>query len=254
MVLNNDKLTALEKSILVLTQLAKEPYSYTVLEISKELGINRSTVHRILSTFKKHMFVLQCPNTKKYKLGPMSYHVGSAYLYRNNYMDDIFKIIDDTAEELKLSVGYSILDDDKIINLYENEHYISIRMGYRGGFFYPIHCGVYGKTIMAFYKPIEKLKEIVYSTILDKRNENTISDPDELLKEYEQIRKQGYAISDEENVKGAIGVGAPVFNSEGNIVGCVGAAGIKVLITPEELENVKRIVIDAANKINKLIP
>lgn len=234
--------------------LAKEPYQFTALELSKASNINRSTVHRILTALKENMLVLQSPSTKKYKLGPMSYHIGSAYLHASNYSDEIAQIVDEAAKKLELSVGYAVIDDGNIITLYENEHYFGMRMGYKPGTFYPINCGAYGKTIMAFYEPYEELEKIVYTTKLEKRTENSITDPKALLKEYARIREQGYAISDGENIKGAFGVGVPVRNSKNKVCACIAVASIKASITPEKLEFIKNVITDAANKISKLIP
>ncbi len=249
-----NKMSSLKKTIEVLKYLAKEPYSFSALELSRALGINRSTVHRILSTLKEEMLILQCPLNKKYKLGPMIYHLGSAYINRSNYSNEIFHIVDEVSEKIKLSTGYSVIEDGKIINLYENEIFTSIRMGYKPGCFYPIHCGAYGKAIMAFYEPLKELEKIVYNSKLEKRTEKTITDPDKLMEEYELIREQGCAISDGENVKGAIGIGAPVRNSKEKVVGSIAVAGIKASITPEELDNIKKVIIDAANRISKYIP
>lgn len=251
---NNKKLSSLEKAIELLKHLANEPYSFSALELSRALDINRSTVHRILSTLKDQMLILQCPTTKKYKLGPMTYYIGSAYLNKSNYTSEIFHIVDEVSEKLRLSTGYSVIENGEIINLYENETFSLVRMGYKNGSFYPIHCGAYGKAIMAFHEPLEELKEIVYSTDLEKKTEITITDPEELLAEYARIREQGYAISDGENIEGAIGVGVPVRNSKGKVVGSIATAAIKASITPERLEFIKESVIDAANRISKLIP
>lgn len=252
--MENNKLSSLEKSIEILKYLAREPYSFSALELSKTLNINRSTVHRILSTLKSEMLVLQCLSNKKYKLGPMIYHLGSAYINKSNYTNEIFRIVDEVSEKLKMSTGYSVIEDGRIINLYENEMFTTFRMGYKPGCFYPIHCGSYGKAIMAFYEPLEELREIIYNTKLEKRTENTITDPERLLEEYTRIRQQGYAISDGENIEGAIGIGAPVRNSKGKVVGAIAAAGIKASIKSEKLVCIKKVIIDASDKISKYIP
>ena len=41
------------------------------------------------------------------------------------------------------------------------------------------------------------------------------------------IRKKGYAESDGEHIEGALGIGAPTFNSSGKVHGCIGLSGIK---------------------------
>ncbi|KAB3534365.1 IclR family transcriptional regulator [Alkaliphilus pronyensis] len=247
-------LASLQKAIAILKFLSYEPYHFTAIEISKGLNINRSTVHRMLATLMEEMMVLQNPITKKYKLGPLSYHIGASYLHNMKYVDEIHNIIDGIAEKLSLSVGYAVKEGNKIMTLYEVEDYVSVRMGYKPGSFYPINCGAYGKTIMAFHKPLDELRRIVYSTPLEKRSEKTITNPDKLLKEYEKIRMQGYSISNGENLKGALGVGAPVKNSKGDVIACVAAAGIKASIDQARLKEIKAVVIDGANKISSLIP
>ncbi|MBA1335477.1 MAG: Transcriptional regulator, IclR family [Firmicutes bacterium] len=247
-------ISSVQKAIEIMKLLTKEPYTFTAIEISKALGINRSTVHRILNILKEEMIILQNSSTKKYKIGPMAYNIGASYLNSEMYMDEIHSILDEVAEKTRLSAGYAIREGDKIVNIYEIETYIPMRMGYRPGLFYPIHCGVYGKTIMAFYSPPEKLREIVHSTKLEKMTENTITDPERLLEEYAKIREQGYAVSDEERLKGAIGIGAPVRNSKGEVVACIGVAGIKASLSREDIEYIKDIVINGANRISRLIP
>lgn len=225
----------------------------TALELSDELGINRSTIHRILNILIHEMIVLQNPYSKKYSLGPTTYVIGASYLNNQNNYEQIKYILEDLAKETKQSIGYAILVEDKILNIYEIEKYQSIRIGYKSGCFYPIHCGSYGKSIMAFYEPEEKLKEIVYSTDLYKKAPNTITDPEELLEEYRQIKKQGYAISNEDSIKGLIGVGAPVKNSKGSVVASVATAILKGTITDDEFKEIINKTISCANKISQLL-
>jgi DNA-binding IclR family transcriptional regulator len=89
---------------------------------------------------------------------------------------------------------------------------------------------------------------------LDKRTDKTITDPDKLLKEFEKIRNQGYCISNEENAKGALGIGAPVRNSKGEVVASIAAAGIKAGIDNNRLNEIKKVIMEAAEEISALIP
>ena len=244
----------IQKAIAVLNFLSKEPYYFTAMEISEGLDLNRSSVHRILSSLMDEGMVLQSSNNRKYKLGPLSYHIGASYLHTMNYMEEIYMIVERTAEKIQMSVGYAVKENGKIMTVYEVEGYINVRMGYKPGTFYPIHCGAYGKTITAFHKPLSELKEMVHSAKLEKRTDKTITDPDKLLKEFEKIRNQGYCISNEENAKGALGIGAPVRNSKGEVVASIAAAGIKAGIDNNRLNEIKKVIMEAAEEISALIP
>ena len=249
----NDKISAIEKAIIILKRLAEEPFEMSVLDLSNELQINRSTVHRTIGILKEEYLVLQNPYNKKYYLGPTAYHIGASYVSNINNYDQIRYILNEIALEINQSIGFVKLEGERIINIYEIESYQPIRIGYRQGRYYPIHCGAYGKCTMAFYEPKEKLEKIVYSTELVKNTPYTITDPEKLLKEYEKIRKDGYAISDEEHLLGLIGVGAPVFNPSGKIIGTIAAALIKSTSTNEDIEKVKLAMINGAKRISKYL-
>lgn len=246
--------TVLKKIISIVRYIAKKPYSFTAIEISRDIGINRSTVHRILAELIEERMVIQNYTTKKYSLGPMAYHIGESYSHNKDYLIHIKYIVEDVAQQTKQSLGFTIIEHGSIINIYEVESFQPIKIGYKQGTFYPINCGVYGKCIMAFYEPYEELEKIVYSTKLIKKTPNTITDPEMLLAEYSKIRKQGYAISDEENLLGAIGIGAPVRNFSGRVVGCLGAACVKNGLTESDFELTKVKTIEGAQKISKIMP
>jgi DNA-binding IclR family transcriptional regulator len=252
-VIMDDKLTAIGKTIEILKTLAKEPFSYSAQELSSLLSINRTTVHRILNELEQELFVVQNNSNKKYTIGPSMYHIGSKYLYRNSNFLEIRTIVDNIAVETKQNVGYTIIENDKIINLYESEIAMPVRITYQYGSYFPINRGAYGKTIMAFYKPLEKLEEIVRTSKLEGTTPNSITSPEELLLEYKKIREQGYTISDEENLLGALGIGVPIFNSEGKIHGCIALAAAKGMMTEESISSYINVLKKGAREISKYI-
>jgi len=249
---NNE--TVLKKIISIIRYLAKSPYTYTAIDISRSLGINRSTVHRILSELMEEQMVVQNLSTKKYSLGPMAYHIGISYANNKDYLNNIKHIVEEVAEQTKESVGFTIIENGTIMNIYEVESYQPIKIGYRQGELYPINCGVYGKCIMAFYEPYEELEKVVHSTKLIKKTPNTITDPELLLAEYRKIRKQGYAISDEEGLWGAIGIGAPVRDYSGKVIGCLGVALVKNGLSESRFETIRDLIMKGAQRISKIMP
>lgn len=245
--------SSIDKAFMILDRLARKPYEMTALELSMELQINRSTVHRILNSLIDRTVVIKNPTNKKYSLGPGAYRIGSGFLNKQPNISSITVELDRLAAKTRQSVGYANLFEDKILSIFEVESYQPVQIGYRVGVNYPIHCGAYGKCIMAFYEPYEKLKNIVYSTKLVKNTPNTITDPEKLLKEYEKIRKNGYAISDEENVKGLVGIGVPIRNFENKVVACVAVKYIKGNVDEEEQKVIIKQLLEYGAKIEKLI-
>lgn len=246
-------IASIQKASQVLKVLAEEPYNYSVMEVSKLTGINRTTVHRILMTLKEEDYVYQSLSDKKYRLGPMTFHLGQSYTNIGHHKKDIIEVIDEVSKKLKMSTGYAILDNGKIINLYENELFSKVRLGYNRGVLYPYNCGAYGKTIMA-YQDRELVETLLSKVNLKRYTDKTITDKELLFKEYEKIVKQGYTISDSERIEGAFGVGAPIRNNQGIVTGAICAAGIKSFIPDEQVDYIIEIIVDAANRISRLIP
>ena len=80
---------------------------------------------------------------------------------------------------------------------------------------FPLHCTANGKAILATL-PIEEVKKLLPEQ-LTPFNEKTITKRDELLKELEQVRKEGVAFTREEHIHGVCAVGAVVFDNLKNV-------------------------------------
>ncbi len=138
------------------------------------------------------------------------------------------------GKDIKQSIGYAILIEDRILSLFELESHQPVQIGFKVGAYYSIHSGVYGKCIMAYYKTYDKLKDIVFSSNLDKKGPNIITDPNQLLEEYSTMREQGFALSDEENMKGLVEIGVPVRNLNNEVTSCIAIKYIKGNVNEEE--------------------
>ena len=67
--------------------------------------------------------------------------------------------------------------------------------------------------------------------------------PDDLREELKKIRQDGYAITHGEYVTDALGIGAPVFNSDGELAGSIGIIAPEIRVdTPELLDTQKDLV------------
>lgn len=241
------------KSVNVLGLLAEEPFEYTAIEISKSLGLNRTTVHRILATLVESRMAVQDPASGKYKVGPESYRLGMAYKHTFDSEDLIQSIIAEAGKELRMSVGYSIKDGMDVISVYDFEQYASVRFGYSIGSKWPLYRGASGRSVIAFHEPFSELEELVQGMEMEKITENTITDPKVLLEEFKRTRERGYAISDGESLVGAYGIGYPVRDRRGQVMATVSIAAIRASMTDERIEEVIEVLKRTAERIEKSI-
>lgn len=250
---DTNKLSSIKKAFSILNQLSEAPYEYKASDLANILGINRSTVHRILDVLIEENSVIKDNLSKKYRLGPSLYKIGSVYLHNFNFENKIVGILNKISQETKESVGLAIRDTQKIISLYEIEQFQPLKMNYRPGVFYPINRGCYGKCLMAYYDQ-DRVKELLYGQSFEKICENTLVSPEEILAEYAKIRSQGYVESNEETFKYAIGVGIPIFNSNGKVTTCVAVSFFKDENYIEKMQNFRQILFNYADEISKYMP
>jgi len=248
-----DKLTPVEKAMLILETMSNHPDELKVAEISELTKINRTTVHRILKELLAKDWVIQNFKTGKYIIGPMAFHVGMAYTNNDNIEAKILEVLDYLSAEIKESVGYAIREGDKVISLYESEIHQPYKMNYHPGQFYPMNRGGYGKCLYAYHDQ-ERVKQLLTGQKFEKFGPNTLTDPEDILKEYEIIREQGYVVSDEEVAPLLVGVSVPVFNQSGEVKGCIACAFLKGDDSDEKIERFIKLFQKGAEELTRYLP
>lgn len=251
--MEEDKLSPIEKTLLIMETMSNHPDELKVAQLSELTGINRTTVYRILKELLEKEWVIQNFKTGKYIVGPMAFHVGMAYTKNNNIEPKILEILDYLSEEGKESVGYAIREGDKVISLYESEIHQPYKMNYHPGQFYPMNRGGYGKCLYAYHDQ-EKVKQLLSEQKFEKVGPNTLTEPDDIIREYENIRNQGFSISDEEVAPLVVGVSVPVFNQRGEVKACIACAFLKGDDKVYKIEKFKKILKQGAEELSRYLP
>jgi DNA-binding IclR family transcriptional regulator len=72
-----------------------------------------------------------------------------------------------------------------------------------------------------------------------------------LLSDLEYVKREGYAVDDEENSLGARCMGAPVFDAEGNVVAALGASGTLTQVGEDSMPRIVEALKDTARRISR---
>jgi len=206
--------TAIERAADILLHLAdsRRPDS-GITEISRDLGISKAVVHRVLASLRSRDLVDMDLQTRRYSLGPRALMLGLTYLDRIDARrleaTRLAPLSEATSETATLSLrpGNSRFYVDQVIP--PREVIMTVRLGVP----YPLHAGASSKAFLAFLDdrdiyhclagPLARLTE---STIISKRA---------LRQELVKIRARGWADSAQERQPGAASVAAPVFDYSG---------------------------------------
>ena len=187
-----------------------------VAEISKALGMGKSSVFRLLYTLETKGYVVK-NESAKYMLGRKLAFFGEIIQSRQDEYSiarpELEALRDRTGETTHLSVLLPNLDVMFVEKVKSNIY--SIMMTSRMGYEFPAYGSGTGKMLMSALLGTDKETEI--DRIKLKRfTRNTIATMEELKAELRKIREQGYSIDNEESEDGLYCISVPVYNSDGS--------------------------------------
>ncbi|MBW2028725.1 MAG: IclR family transcriptional regulator [Deltaproteobacteria bacterium] len=248
---NRDKTNSIEKALRVLSCFVPYNEELGTVEIAKRLGFHKATVSRILLILAAQGYLRQDPETRKFSLGPAVIELGTA-IHRSlsNNLTNIAKPhVDKLRNSLRETIVLEVVRGKNAIIAYVAEGPGPIRIKGTIGDMRPAHAAAGAKAILAFSPP--DMKARLLSTHLEPLTPNTITEPEILHRQLEEIRKQGFAIDREEVNVGINAVGVPVFDYQGKPVAGVVAAGLSQAINWGDESPLVSMLKDSASRISK---
>ncbi len=111
----------------------------------------------------------------------------------------------------------------------------------------PLYAGASGQSMLAFMEP--EARDRICEGPLKQFTPYTITDPEKLKLRLAEIRKQGYVITRQEVYIGSLGIAAPVFGKNGQVIGSVSLSGPMQRITRKRKDAIRDELIRTAKKI-----
>lgn len=237
------------KAVSILKRLGNPPYEMGVTDIAKEMGLVKSGVHTILRELLKGNLLVQNPSTKKYSLGPVLYRLGHVY----STSKGLSEISQSTMESISKLTGMGVFIGirEGLVPILAYKHNGSDDFLYEEqiGESFPFNASAMGKLLTAYLKP-EEIEYILKNETFEKITPKSITDPEELKKDYELIRSQGFCVSASENRVGAFGIAFPITDRLGNVNACLCMVGPSEKFVPEVREKWMSLLKTGADEIS----
>lgn len=239
---------AAERVADVLLTLSRVEHALGVSAIARELGISKAVVHRILQSLATRGLVQFEPADRAYRLGPNAAAMGARALRQMDLRaiarDELIALRDETLETTTLS--QLIVDRRAYVEQFESPQ--EIKMTIELGRLYPLYAGASSRAILAFLPENDVVR--VVGEGLRSLTEETVTDTGALLDLLAETRERGYATSNGERQSGAGSVAAPIFRSDGQVVGSISACGPLSRFTPDRIQTYVPLVVKAAANIS----
>jgi len=226
--------------------------SLTTDELSAATGIPRSSVYRILGILESLNYVLKSKRELEdvwsldLKLLTISSRILSRIDLKTEIRDILVRLADDTMEIVQLAR----LQKDKVLIVDNVRKHASIVGGAHEGALLSINTCVAGFVFGAFLEPGE-LESVLKTAELPRFTQYTITDPDELRREFDRVRRRGYGVDDQYNAIGHRCIGAPVFDHTGKIIAEVNISGHISTISDDRIEGLAMKVMHRAAEASR---
>ncbi|MGI6451731.1 MAG: IclR family transcriptional regulator [Desulfitobacteriia bacterium] len=214
----------LERSLDILEVLAKSEEPIGVTEIGNRIGLHKSTVHRILRTLCYRGYVEKEKERERYRLGIKIVELGVRFFNDLEIRKVAANFLADLAKSFDEVVHLVLPDDGEVVYIDKRESSQLVGLHSKVGRRAPMHCTAVGKSILSTM-PEEEVRAILKTKGMPGFTHKTITDPDLLLEQLEEVKKKGYAMEAEENEIGILCLGTPIFDYSGRAIAAISVSG-----------------------------
>ncbi len=223
----NDKeqttVKSLERALDMLTLLGRSRKPLGVAELSKMLGVNRTTLYASLNTLLTKNFIERDAQTGKFLIGRRIYEIGRLYRVRFPFLGILEQISRNFVDKWKLEFHVGIYNGDGTVLLLINQFDVfapTLQITDT----LPVHATSLGKVLMSSMSEAEILEALRLSG-MKSYTRNTIITPEAMMVEIEEVKERGYAFDKGEYIDNLMCMAAPIHNAEGEMLAVISVSG-----------------------------
>jgi len=246
----DQKVQTLERAFDVIELLATSKDGLGVTEIGQQLGLHKSTVHRLLNALSNRGYIEKNPRNNTYKLGLRFMEISGLFLKQLELKTEALPFMRRLAEIVGQPVHLAILEGLEVIYIEKVELVNTIRMYSQIGRRVPVHYSAIGKTLLSGLSP-ERLNEVLGQLPYEAFTPNTLCSPEQLKEAVCQVIRNGWALDNEEHEPGIRCIAAPIYDYTGKVIAAVSVSGDKRIIHPDRDEEIATHVVRTAQEISK---
>ncbi len=208
----------------ILELLASAPRPMGVTELSEQLGLDKSTVHRLLTTLVKRGYARQEPQSRSYALGAQTLVLYDAFQSQMGLLQICHPLLEELTERTGETSHLAVLSGINIVFL----DWVCTPqvMGVRTvvGRSEPAHCTALGKAILAKL-PAKQKENILNQVSLHAYTDKTPTTKTEIEADLRICAERGWALDNEEFLPSVRCLASPIYDCTGQPVAALGISG-----------------------------
>jgi DNA-binding IclR family transcriptional regulator len=234
----------------VLELLAQSQRGLTLSDISRRLGLPKSSTHVLVKTLEATGYLRNSKLTGRFYFGLKLVSLSKMALENLDLREQARPFLRDLMLQSGLTVHMAILEGAEAVIIEKAEAPGMLRLATWVGRRLDANSSGVGKALLAFSGNDISVHSFA-SRPMARNNRNTISSPERMARELKKVREQGYSFEDEEGEIGFRCIGAPVFDSADIAVAAISIAGATSQIPNERVTKLAALVKATAVQISE---
>ncbi|WP_185805327.1 IclR family transcriptional regulator [Bacillus canaveralius] len=206
-------LASVDRTFKVIEVLIGEVNGLSVTEIVHKTGLDKSAVSRILITLKDAGYVEVDDRTRLNRLSFKFLSLTYKHIREMGIEDIFYPFLEKLSERTGELIQLAVVTENGLFFIAKVEGKNTLKVASMLGEHAAYHATAVGKMALANL-PNSKVIRVLGGEQLPKYTENTITDIETLFEELEKIRREDYAIANEEINKDIIAVGLPIYSND----------------------------------------
>ena len=245
-------LQSLERGIDLLFLFSEEKPILSLEDLSRALELPESTAYRLAATLCKKSVLVRSASGKGYELHASLLRLLGVVRARIDIGSLALPSLQKLARESGETSQLCLLQGNEVVCAEAVSSTNTIRFMPEKGRAVPLHTSALGRAVLAFL-PESMLARYIQGSGLRAMTPYTITDPRKLRALLAQIRAQGWAVSFQQNLVGARGVAAPIFDHQDKVVASLGISGPHPRFSDRAARNLASSLQDHARSLSRAL-
>lgn len=237
---------SLARAFGIMEEVARSRDGISLAELSKRVGLHNSTTFHLVKTMVSLGYIRQIKDSKRYRIGRPLFALAASALDEIEMVSLATPVLEDLSRETGESGHFAVRMGDSVVVIARTAAPGAFQLTERVGVVRPAHCTALGKVILAALRP-DQLDRFLARIELAAVAPKSITEPDALKKNLNEVRSSGIAFDDGEFNPEVRCIAVPVKDFTGQVFGAIGISGPIWRLSIQALQS-RAITVQAAAK------
>lgn len=242
-------LQSIGRAFAILEEVARNREGIALADLSKRVRLHNSTTFHLVKTMVSLGYIRQIKESKRYRIGRPLFALAASALDEIEMVSMATPVLDELSQETGESSHFASRMSDAVVVMARTPGPGAFQLADRVGVVRPAYCTALGKVILAALRP-DQLDRYLDRVELKPLTSKTITTPQRLRRELQEVRRAGIAFDDGEFNHEVRCAAMPVHDFSGQVVGAIGISGPVWRLSMQALQSKARNLSEAARRLS----